>query len=395
MKNAALSVFKKEMMRFFGDRRLVFTTLIMPGLLIFVIYSVMGQAMSSMLENDESSAYSVSAVNMPASAEKLFTSDTFDIKKISADKLESEKEKLSEKKRDLCIVFPENFDNAVLNFNPADSDRDIPNVEIYYNSTSITSGYAYDSALTLLNQFETAVSNVFDINGSVNTKYDVATEADTTGSMFASILPMLLMVLLFSSCMQLAPESIAGEKERGTIATLLITPAPRGQIAMGKILALSCIALLSGLSSFLGTYLSMPALLGEMSDEISTQCYVFTDYLWLIIMILSTVILFVTLISILSAFAKTVKEAATFVSPLMIIIMLVSFASMYSTTCKEELYWYLIPVYNSVQSMIGIFSFTAVSTNLVASALSNVAYSLIGVFVLTKMFNSEKVMFSR
>lgn len=395
MKNAALSVFKKEMMRFFGDRRLVFTTLIMPGLLIFVIYSVMGQAMSSMLENDESSAYSVSAVNMPTSAEKLFTSDTFDIKKISADKLESEKEKLSEKKRDLCIVFPENFDNAVLNFNPADSDRDIPNVEIYYNSTSITSGYAYDSALTLLNQFETSVSNVFDINGSVNTKYDVATEADTTGSMFASILPMLLMVLLFSSCMQLAPESIAGEKERGTIATLLITPAPRGQIAMGKILALSCIALLSGLSSFLGTYLSMPALLGEMSDEISTQCYVFTDYLWLIIMILSTVILFVTLISILSAFAKTVKEAATFVTPLMIIIMLVSFASMYSTTCKEELYWYLIPVYNSVQSMIGIFSFTAVSTNLVASALSNVAYSLIGVFVLTKMFNSEKVMFSR
>lgn len=395
MKNAALSVFKKEMMRFFGDRRLVFTTLIMPGLLIFVIYSVMGQAMSSMLENDESSAYSVSAVNMPASAEKLFTSDTFDIKKISAEKLESEKEKLSEKKRDLCIVFPENFDNSVLNFNPADSDRDIPNVEIYYNSTNITSGYAYDSAMALLSQFETSVSNVFDINGSVNTKYDVATEADTTGSMFASILPMLLMVLLFSSCMQLAPESIAGEKERGTIATLLITPAPRGQIAMGKILALSCIALLSGLSSFLGTYLSMPALLGEMSDEISTQCYVFTDYLWLIILILSTVILFVTLISILSAFAKTVKEAATFVSPLMIIIMLVSFASMYSTTCKEELYWYLIPVYNSVQSMIGIFSFTAVSTNLVVSALSNVAYSLIGVFVLTKMFNSEKVMFSR
>lgn len=395
MKNAALSVFKKEMMRFFGDRRLVFTTLIMPGLLIFVIYSVMGQAMSSMLENDENSAYSVSAVNMPASAEKLFTSDTFDIKKISAEKLESEKEKLSEKKRDLCIVFPENFDNSVLNFNPADSDRDIPNVEIYYNSTNITSGYAYDSAMALLSQFETSVSNVFDINGSVNTKYDVATEADTTGSMFASILPMLLMVLLFSSCMQLAPESIAGEKERGTIATLLITPAPRGQIAMGKILALSCIALLSGLSSFLGTYLSMPALLGEMSDEISTQCYVFTDYLWLIILILSTVILFVTLISILSAFAKTVKEAATFVSPLMIIIMLVSFASMYSTTCKEELYWYLIPVYNSVQSMIGIFSFTAVSTNLVVSALSNVAYSLIGVFVLTKMFNSEKVMFSR
>lgn len=395
MKNAALSIFKKEMVRFFGDKRLVFTTIIMPGLLIFLIYSLMGQTLMSMLENDESTAYNVSVVNMPASMEKLFTADKFDIEKVSSESLESEKEKLSNKERELCIIFPENFDESVLTFESNNSDRDIPSIEIYYNSTNIPSGYAYDETLALLDSYETAISNVFDINNSEDTEYDVATEADTTGSMFASILPMILIVFLISSCMTLAPESIAGEKERGTIATLLITPAPRGQIALGKILALSCIALLSGISSFLGTYLSMPALLGEMGDEISTQCYVFTDYLWLIIMILSTVILFITLISIFSALAKTVKEAGTFVTPLMILIMLISFASMYSTTCKEEIYWYFIPVYNSVQSMIGIFSFTAVTANLAAAALSNVAYSLLGVFILTKMFNSEKVMFSR
>lgn len=395
MKNAALSIFKKEMVRFFGDKRLIFTTIIMPGLLIFLIYSLMGQAMMSMLENDESTAYNVSAVNMPASMEKLFTADKFDIEKVPIESLESEKEKLSNKERELCIVFPENFDESVLAFEPNNPDRDIPSIEIYYNTTNITSGYAYDETLTLLDSYETAISNVFDINNSEDTEYDVATEADTTGSMFASILPMILIVFLMSSCMTLAPESIAGEKERGTIATLLITPAPRGQIALGKILALSCIALLSGISSFLGTYLSMPALLGEMSDEISTQCYVFTDYLWLIIMILSTVILFITLISIFSALAKTVKEAGTFVTPIMIVIMLISFSSMYSTTCKEEIYWYFIPVYNSVQSMIGIFSFTAVTANLAVAALSNAAYSLLGMFILTKMFNSEKVMFSR
>lgn len=69
---------------------------------------------------------------------------------------------------------------------------------------------------------------------------------------FSSMLPMLLMIFLFTGCMSVAPESIAGEKERGTIATLLVTPVKRSHIAIGKIIALSIIALLSGISSTLG-----------------------------------------------------------------------------------------------------------------------------------------------
>ena len=65
---------------------------------------------------------------------------------------------------------------------------------------------------------------------------------------FSSLLPMLLMMFLYSGCASVAPESIAGEKERGTIATMLITPTKRSDIAIGKILALAIIALLSGTS---------------------------------------------------------------------------------------------------------------------------------------------------
>lgn len=72
------------------------------------------------------------------------------------------------------------------------------------------------------------------------------------------MLPMLLMLFLFSGCMAVAPESIAGEKERGTIATLLVTPMKRSDLAIGKILALALIALLSGISSALGTVLALP-----------------------------------------------------------------------------------------------------------------------------------------
>mgnify|MGYP002564867313 CR=1 FL=1 len=71
-----------------------------------------------------------------------------------------------------------------------------------------------------------------------------------------------MMVFLFSGCMAVAPESIAGEKERGSIATLLVTPLGRGELAMGKVISLGCISLLSGASSFLGTMLSLPKLMG-------------------------------------------------------------------------------------------------------------------------------------
>ncbi len=397
MKNAALSIFKKELARFFGDKRLVFTTIIMPGLMIYIMYSLMGMAMDSFVNVESDYVYKVEAVNMPDSISKLFPSDVFSITDINQDTIEDSKQELRDEKLDLCIVFPENIEQAITEFNAGKTTEKIPNIEIYYNSVKVKSSTAYDMATQLLNQMETGISNVFDINGNADSvSYDVATKEETSGMIMASIMPMILLIFMYSSCVALAPESIAGEKERGTIATLLIMPIKRSQIAIGKILALALLALLGGVSSFLGTFLSIPKMLsGVGEDIISTQGYAATDYVWLILLILSTVLLFITAISVISAMAKTVKEASTSVLPLMIIVMAVSFMSMYSTAAKAEFYWYMIPVYSSVQSMIGIFSFTASPVNMTIAVVSNIIYSLIGVYALTKMFNSERIIFSK
>ena len=142
----------------------------------------------------------------------------------------------------------------------------------------------------------------------------------------------------------------------------------------------------------------MPALLGDVDDAVgglSGEYYMFTDYVWLIVIILVTVMFFVTIISVLSTLAKSVKEASTLVMPLMIVVMVASFASMYASNAKEEIYWYFIPIYNSIQSMIGIFSFSIAPVNMAAAIMSNIAFTLIGLVVLTKLFGSEKVMFSK
>ena len=207
-------------------------------------------------------------------------------------------------------------------------------------------------------------------------------------------MPMLLMMFLYSGCAAVAPESIAGEKERGTIATMLITPIRRGDIAVGKILALAVIALLSGASSAVGTVLALPKLMGAASDELSANIYGVQDYLLLAAVILSTVLLMVTLISILSAFAKTVKEAQTYGMPLMILVMVLGVTAMFGGGAKEDLWYYLLPLYNSVQCMAGVFSFTTVSLGVAATLVSNGVYTILGVFVLTRMFKSEKIIFS-
>ena len=400
MKNTAFVVFKKELTRFFGDKRLLFTTVLLPGLIIFVMYSVMGQAMTSSFSTTDST-FNIAVVNMPSTVKDSFKSNRYNITNLQTDDIDSVREKISNKSYQLCLVFPEDFDEILLNYSAAKSEDNIPNVEIYYNSSDIQSSNAYGEVVGILGDIEEEVSNVFDINhldSDEENTYDVATDEEASGMLFAMILPMILMTMMYTSCVSFAVESIAGEKERGTIASLLITPTPRNQIILGKVLALSVMALLSGLSSFIGTMLSMPMLVGTMEDAvggISAEYYVFSDYLWLVLIILSTIILFVTLISVLSTLAKTVKEASSLVMPLMIVVMLVSFGSMYGTEAKSEIYWYMIPVYNSVQSMVGIFSFDASPINMGVTLLVNLLLSSVGLFALTKMFNNENIMFGK
>ncbi len=163
---------------------------------------------------------------------------------------------------------------------------------------------------------------------------------------------------------------------------------------MGKILSLSVIAILSGLSSFLGTMLSLPKLMGG-GETMNVNVYGITEYAMLLVVILSTVLVIVAVVSIISAFAKNVKEATGWVTPIMIVSMLFGVTTMVESLSKTEPVWFLIPLYNSAQCMSGIFSLEMDMVNIAVTVASNIVYAGIGVVVLTKMFDSEKVMFSK
>ena len=386
MKNAFI-IMRKEFARFFKDPRLVLGTLIWPGLLIFFVYTLLG---SVFYEKEPS--YTLKIVNPSASFAALFEEqDAYTLEEAEASQVEAIKGEIKEGKTDLLIVFPENFDAILVGgaYAPP-GEESSPNVEVWYDSAQMRSATAYNTVAGLLDTLEDMVSSRFDVNLSGGG--DLSTKAETEASYYAMLLPFLVLTFLFSGCLGIAPESIAGEKERGTIATLLVTPIRRSELVIGKICSLSVLSALSAISSFIGTFLAMPKLMGGNIGDMFAA-YTAGDYLALFAVMLSAVLLIVCIISILSAYAKSVKEATAFAMPVMIIVMLLGLSSMIFGTVKNPAA-FLIPAYNCVQMMSQIFSRALSPVCLVITLASNAVYIGLLVFALTKMFKSEKCMFN-
>lgn len=386
MKNAFI-IMRKEFARFFKDPRLVLGTLILPGLLIFFVYTLLG---SVFYEKEPS--YTLKIVNPSASFAALFEEqDAYTLEEAEASQVEAIKGEIKEGKTDLLIVFPENFDAILVGgaYAPP-GEEGSPNVEVWYDSAQMRSATAYNTVAGLLDTLEDMVSSRFDVNLSGGG--DLSTKAEAEASYYAMLLPFLVLTFLFSGCLGIAPESIAGEKERGTIATLLVTPIRRSELVIGKICSLSVLSALSAISSFIGTFLAMPKLMGGNIGDMFAA-YTAGDYLALFAVMLSAVLLIVCIISILSAYAKSVKEATAFAMPVMIIVMLLGLSSMIFGTVKNPAA-FLIPAYNCVQMMSQIFSRALSPVCLVITLASNAVYIGLLVFALTKMFKSEKCMFN-
>ena len=397
MKSNTLTIIKKEFARFFGDRQMLFTTVIMPGLLIYLIYSFMGMAMKKMATEGTNELVTLCVENLPASMAPLI--DAIPATAVSQQAVSQEDiDRLEDKNLNVVLVrFPEAFDEKVANYDPQ-SGIAAPNVEIYYNSANNASSRVYHILEASLTAYEDQLSNRFDINraDSEGAAYDKASSDEMLGSILSKLIPMLILMLLFSGVMAIAPSAIAGEKERGTIATLLVTPLRRNELALGKVVSLSCIALLSGISSFIGIVLSLPKMMPTDAAGVELGLnFTGSDYVVLLLIIFATVLIMASAVSILSALAKDVKNAGTMITPFMLVVMFCGLTPMFQNGAPESLTAYLIPFYNSIQAMTSVFAHEMKWMPVIVTLAANVVYTGIAVWVLTRMFNSEKVMFSK
>lgn len=377
------TIIKKEFTRFFKDKRFVVTAILLPGILIYALYSMIGTITMNVVESSAEYKPAAYVCNMPESLSASFGSALV-VLDFSSD--EEAKSAVLNGEADVYVVFPENFSQAVV------GAADAPNVEVYYNSSSENSVSGYAVVAAILDAYESAVANLFNVNAGDGGQYDLCADENGTGKYILSmVVPMVLLMLLFSGCMPVASESIAGEKERGTIATMLVTPVKRSHIAIGKIIALSVVALCSGLCSAIGLILSLPKLAGGV--EMSFAMYSFADYFAILGVVLSTVLILITLISIVSAFAKSMKEANAMVIPIMVLTLLCGVFSMFSSSASLGLFF--IPVFNSARVIATVLSGSVGAAAVAITICSNIVYAVLLSFVLTRMFNSEKIMFNK
>lgn len=381
-----LIIVKKELLRILTDKRLCFTTIIMPGLMIFIMYALVGNVMSNTYSTLQNSEYTVVINNVPNDIKELLLKNKISFKEKNKPQ-NCYMNKIRDKNLDLYIDFDKNFEDNILN--GTEKGVQVPSVSIYYNSQSNSSNTGYMLLSSILNEYKDCIRNVFYVN-SGNDLYDLATTKDSTGQFVSMILPMLLITMLFSICASVAPDSIAGEKERGTMATLLVTPIKREQLAIGKILGLSIIVVLGGISSFIGAMLSLPFLsIGQ--DEIDTSVYSINDYLELFIIVISTVLIMISLTAIVSVLARSIKEASSSMAPLTILVALVGISGMYNQNGSNRLIHYIIPLYNSAQCMNEIFLFNGNINHVIITVISNLLYTIILVYILSKLFKNEKI----
>lgn len=386
--NNVFTILKKELRRFFTDKRMLLS-LFLPGILIFIIYTAMGSVFSNFFNPSDDYNYIVYIDNPVEEFNVINTTSPYKIEiknfnNLSNEEKENYKNDIKNEKIDLLICFESDFYNKLNN-------GEKPNVEIYYLSTSTASSTIYNYYFQTLNNNSMTINYNYFVNQNSDINYDLSTDEDKSKVVITMVLPFILVIMLFTGCMNVTTESIAGEKERGTIATLLVTPVKRSEIALGKILSLSITSIVSSISSFLGLALSLPKLL-QGTGDITLSMYGISTYIYVLLIIIVITILFTTLLSIVSCFSKSIKEANQYATPLMFLIMAVSGATYFIS--NNNWYLYLIPIFNSINCLSEIFSLNFNLVNFLITIISNIVYISLGVFVVTKMFDNEKVMFN-
>lgn len=385
-----LAVFKKELRRFFSDKRMLMA-LILPGLLVFLIYYFLPDLYATSLSPNLSEDYIANIAisdNYDENNEQssllegailsVFENLDYASPNIVEFALEEEsqiKDKLVKKEIDLMVVFDDNFEHII--FNEISVSK--PNIDILYNSSSGESAYIYSLVLSISEQLYQS----FTINYQINP--DVGEQNYAIMQVVAIILPMLTISMIFSSTLQVCPEAIAGEKERGTLSSILVTPIKRSEFALGKILALILVSLVSGTITGAGLLISLPRLYGNMGSFSLPA----SSYVLLFLVLLTLVVFFVNVAMCISTFAKSIKEATSYLGPLLVVFMVIAMLPGFIDV--SNIGFAFVPILNVSYVMSSIVYGTVDIMYLAFALLSNIIFSLIFIFIDVKLFKSESV----
>lgn len=371
------TVYKKEIKSILKDK----TVLLMCILLPFAMMFMEGYLMTALADTEEKeTTYNAYYINAPQGIEEGLKAIGFSDKKVDRDTCV---ENIKNKEDKMLVIFPENF--------TIDPDSaNVPNIEIYYNSSDNDSLRLREGVSTLL---DTLRPEVFTINADTSITYDLGDEDYQAKNMIASMVPGLLVMTIIYGIMSLASNIIAGDKESNFLNTVLITPVKRSSVAIGKALAVMTAAGISAISAFCGLAYLMSKF-DEMLGEYAVT-YATSDYILTFVVILCEAFALVGLILIISTLAKTARQAQTLsVIPIMVLFLgsfLTSnggFESVLNSVGSKN---YMIPMWNASYLTKNILLSGVSTSDILITCAINIVFGIFCLGVVSNLFNNEKI----
>jgi sodium transport system permease protein len=395
-------IIKKELKRVFQDRKLIFSMFILPAVLVIGIYSLMGLMIDQLQTDIEAHTSSVSVVGAPSWLRDAYTPEYLEKANISdatVDDVDSLKESIKAGELDLLVVFDPDFEALIASYSKAGDP--IPQVNVFYNSTASYSSAANADFATVLGTLTmqivaSRIDNLELLNAFETVPTVIAEEAKQNGQFLSMMMPYLITILLFAGAMSIGVDMFAGEKERQTMAILLLTPVKRIEIAFGKLIALMVLSTLSALVYALAMLVSLPSMSSSFGLDEGTGGISFSavQILELVAIMVAMVFLYASIVAITSVLAKNAKEAGTYVTPFYMVIMILGLITIFQFDSAKQDLVYAIPVYGNSLAIQSLLVNDLTPLQFLASIGSTLAISVVLMVGISKAFSSEKIMFN-
>jgi len=311
---------------------------------------------------------------------------------------------------DLGIIIPENFQENINN-------QEIAEITVIQKSTNMDSESALARISFLIADFNDQILQKRFADQKIDPKIlskvvivpeDTATEKETGGFILGLIIPLFIVMWSIMGGQYTAIDVSAGEKERKTLESLLLAPIKRMEIVFGKFLAVSTVSLTSVIISIGSFYVALiysggfgpMAINGQSSGAEGVAESIVVNFsieplaiLLLLVVSLFLVLMFSAMILSVAIFAKSFKEAQSYISPSYLIVILPVVLVNSMPGFEPALWFFALPAVNATllfkEVLVGVYD----SGHILLTLSSLIIYSVIAIFIATKIYSKEGVLF--
>jgi sodium transport system permease protein len=324
--NRFVTIFRKEFTDTIRDRRTLFMMIVFPLLLVPALMIVVTNMQMSSMKKAEEKVLRVALVaraNAPGLVAAL--TGRRDLRIIDGIPADSMEVMIARDSIDAAVVVAADFDAAVAGMRSG-------TIRLFYKSSDDfdmvkrrLSGVigSYEKQI-VAERFVKLNIDAGIVNPVTVEEHDVASMKERIGKTVGGMVPYLFVIFCFMGAMYPAIDLAAGEKERGTMETLLTAPVSRFQILLGKFAVVVLTGLMSAVVSIFGILFAVRQV-SKVPPEVMSAVMAILDVqtvLLVLSLLLPLTVFFAAFLLSMSIFAKSYKEAQSMISPLTIVVIL-------------------------------------------------------------------------